>query len=201
MFYHTWWETGVNSCVPTTKGDAGRRGRGWEHKQEMDETALNVSRARQRPEKNQIKKTKKHQIFRHPHEVLKIAHDASERPADSSRLVRFPRGDGVSSLPYIFGDFFSNTRKKNPHQKKISKIMYRKAECFQTINMLNKFKPSRNKITPCTRLSPVKEKRQTIPRRHLCVGDSASGDQTRKGTEREKNKIKTKQKNPFSRAS
>lgn len=68
--------------------------------------------------------------------------------------------------------------------------------------MLSKFKPTRNKITPCTRLSPVKGKRQTIPRRHPCVGNSASGDQTRKGTERKQNIIFKKQtENPFSRAS
>lgn len=36
------------------QGDAGRRGKGCEHKQEVDETALNVSRARQRPEKIQL---------------------------------------------------------------------------------------------------------------------------------------------------
>lgn len=80
--------------------------------------------------------------------------------------------------------------------------MYRKAECFQTINMLNKFKPTRNKITPCTRLSPIKVKQQTtnqtIPRRRRCAEDSVSGGQTRQGTEREEKK---QQKNPFSRAS
>lgn len=73
--------------------------------------------------------------------------------------------------------------------------MYRKAECFQTINMLNKFKPTRNKMTPCTRLGPVKERGSHV------VGNSLSGDQTRKGTEPEEKNNPKQQKNPFSRAS
>lgn len=98
--------------------------RGWEHKQEVDETALNVPRARQRLQKITLKnKTKKHQIFRHPHEVLKKSHTMQVKDPPTARdWFLFPAATAFLHFhTFLETFFFSTQEKKNPHQKKKKK--------------------------------------------------------------------------------